>query len=77
MQREVLQITHHCNKQKDCSSFSLLGEKKSCSFLNPTSTRLLQTIHCGPSALSSVGVPRSIWPVRARQLFVALPTPTH
>lgn len=27
MQREVLQITHHCNKQKDCSSFSL-GEKK-------------------------------------------------
>lgn len=28
MQREVLQITHHFNKQKDCSSFSLLSEKK-------------------------------------------------
>lgn len=32
MQREVLQITHHCNKQKDCSSFSLLGEKKKLFF---------------------------------------------
>lgn len=33
----------------------------------------LRIIHCGPSALSSVGVPQSIWPLRAHQLFVAFP----
>lgn len=28
MQWEVLQITHHCKKQKDCSPFRLLDERK-------------------------------------------------
>ena len=39
IQREVLQITHHCNKQKDCSSFSLLGEKKKKRMFFPESHR--------------------------------------